>query len=57
VGAYFDPIAMMAVKKGSQGDIEKALVDPTYPRTIRIVMNRGLSGKLVSWFCGSEPTF
>jgi hypothetical protein len=43
VGAYFDPIAMMAVKKGSQADIEKALVDPTYPRTIRIVMNRGLS--------------
>jgi len=46
VGAYFDPIAMMAVKRGSQGDIEKALLDPTYPRTIRIVMNRGLSGKL-----------
>jgi len=43
VGAYFDPIALMAVKKGSQGDIETALVDPTYPRTIRIVMNRGLS--------------
>lgn len=45
VGAYFDPIAMMAVKKGSQADIEKALCDPTYPRTFRIVMNRGLSGK------------
>jgi len=43
VGAYFDPIAMMAVKKASQEDIEKALVDPTYPRTIRIVMNRSLS--------------
>jgi len=43
VGAYFDPIAMMAVKTASQKDIEKALVDPTYPRTIRIVMNRGLS--------------
>lgn len=43
VGAYFDPIAMMAVKKGSQADIEKALCDPTYPRTFRIVMNRGLS--------------
>jgi Chalcone isomerase-like len=42
VGAYFDPIAMMAVKN-STGDIEKALLDPTYPRTIRIVMNRGLS--------------
>ena len=46
VGAYFDPIAMMAVKKGSKADIEKALCDPTYPRTFRIVMNRGLSGKL-----------
>lgn len=43
VGTYLDPVAMMAVKKGSQADIEKALLDPTYPRTIRIVMNRGLS--------------
>eukprot|EP00980_Cylindrotheca_fusiformis_P011414 scaffold2644_cov129-Cylindrotheca_fusiformis.AAC.4 len=43
VGTYMDPIAMMAVKKGSDADIEKALLDPTYPRTIRIVMNRGLS--------------
>ena len=33
----------MAVKKGSPDDIEKALLDPTYPRTVRIVMNRGLS--------------
>jgi len=47
VGAYFDPIAMMAVKKGSKADMEGALVDPTYPRTIRIVMNRGLSGTYV----------
>ena len=46
VGAYFDPIAMMAIKQGTTNDIETALVDPTYPRTIRIVMNRGLSGKL-----------
>jgi hypothetical protein len=43
VGAYFDPIAMMAVKKGSAADMQQALLDPTYPRTIRIVMNRGLS--------------
>jgi hypothetical protein len=43
VGAYFDPIAMMAVKKGTPDDVEKALLDPTYPRVIRIVMNRGLS--------------
>mmetsp|Transcript_17775 Transcript_17775/g.40787 ORF Transcript_17775/g.40787 Transcript_17775/m.40787 type:complete len:228 (+) Transcript_17775:680-1363(+) len=43
VGAYFDPVAMMAIKKGTTADIEGALTDPTYPRTIRIVMNRGLS--------------
>mmetsp|Transcript_11893 Transcript_11893/g.13469 ORF Transcript_11893/g.13469 Transcript_11893/m.13469 type:complete len:266 (+) Transcript_11893:57-854(+) len=43
VGAYFDPIAMMSVKKGNQNDIERALINPTYPRTIRIVMNRALS--------------
>jgi hypothetical protein len=43
VGTYMDPVAMMAVKKSSKRDIEKALLDPTYPRTIRIVMNRGLS--------------
>lgn len=43
VGVYFDPIAMMAVKKAGKDAIEKALLDPTYPRTIRIVMNRGLS--------------
>jgi hypothetical protein len=42
VGAYFDPIAMMAVKKASKADIQTALLDPTYPRTIRIVMNRAL---------------
>ena len=46
VGAYFDPIAMMAVKQGTQEDMERALVDPTYPRTLRIVMNRGLSGTI-----------
>lgn len=43
VGTYMDPIAMSAVKNASNSDIEKALLDPTYPRTIRIVMNRGLS--------------
>lgn len=43
VGTYMDPIAMLAVKKGSDEVIEKALLDPTYPRTIRIVLNRGLS--------------
>jgi hypothetical protein len=34
---------MGAVKKLPPDQIEKALLDPTYPRTIRIVMNRGLS--------------
>ena len=43
VGTYMDPIAMMAVKTGGPDGIQKALLDPTYPRTIRIVMNRGLS--------------
>ena len=43
VGTYLDPIAMAAVKNSSPDQIEKALLDPTYPRTIRIVMNRGLS--------------
>jgi hypothetical protein len=43
VGTYVDPIAMMAVKSQSREAIEKALLNPMYPRTIRIVMNRGLS--------------
>lgn len=43
VGTYMDPIAMSAVKSSSPQEIQKALLDPTYPRTIRIVMNRGLS--------------
>jgi len=43
VGTYVDPIAMNAIKSRPDSEIEKALLDPTYPRTIRIVMNRGLS--------------
>ena len=43
VGTYLDPLAVAAVKKGSREAIEQALLDPTYPRTIRIVMNRNLS--------------
>jgi len=43
VGTYVDPMAMAAVKKQGPQAIEKALLDPSYPRTIRIVMNRGLS--------------
>lgn len=43
VGTYMDPMAMSAVKKQGPAAIGKALLDPQYPRTIRIVMNRGLS--------------
>jgi hypothetical protein len=44
VGTYLDPLAMSAVSKSQNGNvIEQALMDPTYPRTIRIVMNRALS--------------
>jgi Chalcone isomerase-like len=43
VGSYFDPLAMSAVKTASSEAIQQALLDPTYPRTIRIVMNRGLA--------------
>ena len=43
VGTYMDAIAMMAIKKGSKEDMQRALLNPTYPRTIRIVMNRGLA--------------
>eukprot|EP00560_Eucampia_antarctica_P006713 CAMPEP_0197824106 /NCGR_PEP_ID=MMETSP1437-20131217/1410_1 /TAXON_ID=49252 ORGANISM="Eucampia antarctica, Strain CCMP1452" /NCGR_SAMPLE_ID=MMETSP1437 /ASSEMBLY_ACC=CAM_ASM_001096 /LENGTH=205 /DNA_ID=CAMNT_0043423607 /DNA_START=229 /DNA_END=846 /DNA_ORIENTATION=+ len=43
VGTYVDPIAMSAVKKQGEQGITKALLDPHYPRTIRIVMNRNLS--------------
>ena len=43
VGTYLDPFAMSAVKNSDAGTIQQALCDPTYPRTIRIVMNRGLS--------------
>jgi len=43
VGTYMDPVAMAAVKKDGDGSIGKALLDPMYPRCIRIVMNRSLS--------------
>ena len=43
VGTYVDPIAMDAVKKQGPEAIKKALLDPMYPRTIRIVMNRAIS--------------
>lgn len=43
VGTYLDPLAMSMVKSHGEDEVKKALLDPTYPRTIRIVMNRSLS--------------
>eukprot|EP00804_Cyclotella_cryptica_P023207 CCRYP_000394-RA/>CCRYP_000394-RA protein AED:0.03 eAED:0.03 QI:94/1/1/1/0.5/0.4/5/2829/249 len=43
VGTYFDPLAMSMVKSQGEKEVKRALLDPTYPRTIRIVMNRNLS--------------
>lgn len=43
VGTYMDPVAMSAVKTQGPEAIAKTLLNPSYPRTIRIVMNRGLS--------------
>ena len=43
LGTYLDPLAMSAVKNSNPATIQQALCNPTYPRTIRIVMNRGLS--------------
>mmetsp|Transcript_33053 Transcript_33053/g.54579 ORF Transcript_33053/g.54579 Transcript_33053/m.54579 type:complete len:193 (-) Transcript_33053:83-661(-) len=43
VGTYLDPLAMSVMKGQSKEDIQRALLNPMYPRTIRIVMARGLS--------------
>lgn len=43
VGTYIDPIAMQGIQKEDIASIQKALLNPMYPRTIRIVMNRALS--------------
>lgn len=43
VGTYLDPLAMSMVKSQGESAVKKALLDPKYPRTIRIVMNRNLS--------------
>ena len=44
VGTYMDRIAMNAVKKSpDRATLEKALLNPDYPRTIRIVMARDLT--------------
>mmetsp|Transcript_7992 Transcript_7992/g.18028 ORF Transcript_7992/g.18028 Transcript_7992/m.18028 type:complete len:263 (+) Transcript_7992:107-895(+) len=42
VGTYVDNLAMSLIKSG-EAEVKKALLDPSYPRTIRIVMNRNLS--------------
>ena len=34
---------MSMIKSQGEDEIKKALLDPSYPRTIRIVMNRNLS--------------
>jgi hypothetical protein len=41
VGTYVDFLSMSPIK-GNRKSVEAALLDPTYPRTIRIVMNRNL---------------
>jgi len=43
VATYIDTHAMSLLKSESVAGITKALCNPMYPRTIRIVMNRGLS--------------
>ena len=46
VGAYFDPVGLGKAKHGGKEAIERALLNPSHhPRTIRIVMNRDLTGK------------
>ena len=43
VGTYLDPLAMSGIKGQPKDVVQKALLNPMYPRTIRIVMARGLS--------------
>ena len=45
VATYVDPVALSAVKHASPAVIEEALLDPTYPRTIKIILNRNLSSE------------
>jgi hypothetical protein len=42
VASYFDPLAMSAVQHNPLL-LQEALLNPTYPRTIVIIMNRNLS--------------
>ncbi|GAX12919.1 hypothetical protein FisN_32Lh059 [Fistulifera solaris] len=44
VATYVDPVALGAVKH-SPAAVEEALLDPTYPRTIKIILNRNLSSE------------
>jgi hypothetical protein len=43
VGTYVDPLAFSYVKDRGDEEIQKALLDPKHPRTIRVVMNRAVS--------------
>lgn len=43
VGTYADALDLAALKPLPRADRVRALLDPGMPRTIRIVMNRGLS--------------
>lgn len=44
VATYVNPKEMAALKGNpSRDDIARVLLDPKYSRTIRVVMNRGLS--------------
>lgn len=45
VGTYMDPVAMAAIKSRPKEEIEQALLNPTYPRVIRIVLYRNLTSK------------
>ncbi len=44
VATYVDPVALGAVKHAPAA-VEEALLDPTYPRTIKIILNRNLSSE------------
>jgi hypothetical protein len=43
VGTYVDPLVMSGMKGQPRDVVQKALLNPKYPRIIRIVMARGLS--------------
>ena len=45
VATYVDPVALQAIKHLSTEVIEESLLGPTYPRTLKITMNRNFSSK------------